>query len=341
MAIAATYVDADTFTIVGDETTVFEAGRRVRCACGVDGIKYGTILSSSYSNPDTTVNLTAASNDLTANLATVKYGVIGKGPDDSMPEHIHSETEGAGGYLISKGMTERAQFTWKDADEIYLGVSIYRHMGTKVQTVYWDSALTFVFGSGGSNADSDDLAASGWFYMYLDDSAIVTAASPVITNAQIVAVTAEPTWSDAKRGWYNGNDRCIFAVRTNGSNNVLEFFHDGDFVLFADQIIVTSGVTPSGTWTDSTQTIPGFSQKALTTFFLIYGNTIGKLWWRTNGQTATTGHFCAYVLAANIRPMNTMPVITDSAGIIEYRCDAVGTNSLDIYTEGWYFPKGM
>lgn len=99
MAITATYSDAVTFTIAGDLTDEFHAGRRVRANCGVDGYKYATILSSSYSSPNTTVILTAGSDDLTANLAEVLFGIVGIGDYGSIPEHDHLEDEGDGGVM--------------------------------------------------------------------------------------------------------------------------------------------------------------------------------------------------------------------------------------------------
>jgi len=100
MSIAATYIDVDTFTIVGDQTLIFHVGRRVRADCAGDGIKYGTITSVSFDGTNTTtVDLTAASDDLTSNLDTVLLGIVGKGTSQSMPDHVHDTTEGAGGEL--------------------------------------------------------------------------------------------------------------------------------------------------------------------------------------------------------------------------------------------------
>ena len=96
MALTATFVDADTFTIVGDKTTDFVANRRVKCDCGVDGDKYGVVLSSSYSSPNTTVNLTAASDDLTSNLVTVSWSVVLEGATGNLPLHDHSDEDGGG-----------------------------------------------------------------------------------------------------------------------------------------------------------------------------------------------------------------------------------------------------
>jgi len=73
VSITAVYVDADTFTVTDDKTGDFVAGTKVKCNCGVDGYKYGVVEDSTYGAPNTTVNLTAASDDLTSNLTSVEW----------------------------------------------------------------------------------------------------------------------------------------------------------------------------------------------------------------------------------------------------------------------------
>jgi len=70
--ISASYVDTDQFTVSGDQSEDFTLGRRIQANCGVDGTKYGWVLSASVSG-DTTVTLTADSDALTANLTEVYY----------------------------------------------------------------------------------------------------------------------------------------------------------------------------------------------------------------------------------------------------------------------------
>ena len=53
----ATYVSSTTFTVSGDATDTFLVGVRVRCDCGTDGYKYGSVVSRSYSDPDTTIEI--------------------------------------------------------------------------------------------------------------------------------------------------------------------------------------------------------------------------------------------------------------------------------------------
>ena len=93
MSLAATYVDADTFTVSGDYTADFVINRKIRANCGVDGYKYTVVLSSSYSAPNTTVNLTADSDDLTANLTEVDWSVVKPGTAGNIPLHAHTDED--------------------------------------------------------------------------------------------------------------------------------------------------------------------------------------------------------------------------------------------------------
>ena len=158
-----------------------------------------------------------------------------------------------------RGYVQRPKFRWKDGDEIYIGAGAYHHSGTSEQVVYWNSELTFVLQSGGSNALSDDYGADGWHYIYLDDSAIVTQGAALLDADCFLNETTAPAWSVAKKGWYNGNDRCIFACYETGGA-ILSFYHDGsDYIMWDEDFAGGTTAktdadyinqTPSDTWDD-------------------------------------------------------------------------------------------
>ncbi|NIX02346.1 MAG: hypothetical protein GWN13_29735, partial [Phycisphaerae bacterium] len=77
------------------------------------------------------------------------------------------------------GAFKRSKFEYSSTTAIKLYPAFYHHAGTTDQMCYWSSTLTFTLGSGGSNSGSEDLDAGAVEiqYIYLDDSAIVTAAS--------------------------------------------------------------------------------------------------------------------------------------------------------------------
>jgi len=252
--------------------------------------------------------------------------------------------------LMLNGYTQRAQFKWKDGDEIYIEPGIYHHNGTTNQLVYWDSELTFKLQSAGSNSDSSDYGDDGWHYIYLDDSAIVTQGAPLLDAdcfASYTGTNNKPAWTVAKHGWYGSGvdkaktgDRCVFAVYETGGS-ILEFLHDGgDAVMFADYRSSYSG-TPSDTFTDATLVAPGFCTKAIAYFKHGYDNAATALFWRTNGQSGSTGHEVNVADAEVSYMSNTTDVIMDDSQVIEVKTVAASTNTVVVTVDGWYFPCGM
>lgn len=434
MSITATYVDANTFTVEDDRTAEFHVGRRVRCDCGADGYKYGTISATAYVSV-TTVDLTAASDNLTANLLTVQYGIVGKGDDQSMPVHNHDGAEGSGGEIDESGVdhgsltglgdddhsiyhndargdaryytetelnagqldnryfteselnagqldtryytetevgTWRASVTQTEMDYLH-GVTSdiqtqlnaaggyappgqlerpkFAYSSTTAIVVnpgaymladiwrYWDAALTFTFGSAGSNAGSDDLAVSDWFYLYLDASTILT--DIVLIASDFIGSITEPTWSDAEHGWYNGSDRCVFAVLTNGASEILKFFHNEKYILYGNCIEDLASTDIDTTWVDVTLTLPIFATLCWCTFegTHIGGSAIFK--WRTNGFTGTDAHRLGWLKAASEAGTVSMMVVVDSAQKIEIASSADNDSKMKANTDGWFLPVGM
>ncbi|MHC4753383.1 MAG: hypothetical protein ACYTFW_26405 [Planctomycetota bacterium] len=240
------------------------------------------------------------------------------------------------------GFLIRAQIDHVDDDTVTINPGVYHHQGTTEWFVYWDSAITFDVGSAGSNALSDDLGASEWHYIYLDDTAIVTQAAALLDADCFLNDTTAPTWSAAKHGWYNGNDRCIGAFYSDADSDILEYFHAGDLVLFAKQIQDVTAQDVDNSWVDAESgfTIPTFTKRALVTF-RADGSATGKFSWRTNGQTAGTGHEVVRVESTTTVHYNTTFVITDSSQLIELICDTSNADTVSVYTDGWYYPIGM
>lgn len=233
--------------------------------------------------------------------------------------------------LLKKGSLERPKFIYKDADEVYLNAGSYHHDGTKEQCVSWNSQLT---------VQLTGAAASTWYYLYIDDSAIVTAGSNLLTASEFIFSSTAPTWSDAKHGWYNGQDRCIFAALTDGSNNILEFFHNGERCLFADQIIEIQAWDVDTAWLDRILTAPSFTTQIEATL-RSRGLTGALPYWRTKGQAGTVGHLYGVAGANSQDSWNNVSVITDSNQTIQFKYSLSDASTLDVFTEGWYFPEGM
>jgi hypothetical protein len=72
--LTPTYVSATSFTLSGDQTTAFHAGRRLKTT-NSGGTIYSVIKSASYSSPNTTVTVVNDSGSLDAGLSAVSYGL--------------------------------------------------------------------------------------------------------------------------------------------------------------------------------------------------------------------------------------------------------------------------
>lgn len=241
------------------------------------------------------------------------------------------------------GGEQRATFTYSDTDTITISPARYFHDGTTRQMCFWDSSITFDFGSGGSNAGSTDLAAEDWFYLYLDDSAIVTQASPELDADCFIAVTTEPSWSAAKHGWYSGSDRCIGAFYTNGSSQLYGFAHSGDLMHYGQDIAARTIGDLDATWTDVTMVAPVFATGVKATFVMLSSADTSQAigYWRTNGSP-NNGFILGYSdYDFNYYITQTTDVVTDSSQVIEVKFSVAGDHEMAVYACGYYFPNGM
>lgn len=241
------------------------------------------------------------------------------------------------------GFVNRPRFGWNATNAIWINPGAYEHNGTSQQMCFWDSALVFELGSGGSNSDSTDLAANDWFYVYIDDSAVVTAGTNELTASEFVAVTTAPTYSVAKHGYYNGNDRCICAVKTNSSSEITKFVHDGgDYLEYSDQVSDRGNAALPTSLTAVTLTIPDFGNytKARVTFYLLYtsGSVTGS--YQNTDAGSSDLHWIGRVTSTMPISFMSREVMADDNQQINIIGSDAGANLL-IATNGYYFPRGM
>lgn len=72
---APTYTSATSFTLVGDQTLIFQVGRRLKSA-NTGGTIYSSILTSTYSAPNTTITVVNDSGSLDAGMSAVSYALL-------------------------------------------------------------------------------------------------------------------------------------------------------------------------------------------------------------------------------------------------------------------------
>jgi hypothetical protein len=236
-----------------------------------------------------------------------------------------------------KGYFKRSKFTYKDANEIYIGAGSYHHDGTTEQVVYWTSQLTKTVSATGAD----------WDYLYIDDSAIVSAGTNLLTASELIFSTTEPAWSESKGGWYNGADRCIGAFYCTGSATLAEFFHQGDYIVWADSYAVYNANIDT-TWVDITFRLPLISRSPQAVVIRpgINETLTDRVWyWRTNGQSGSTGHtmYWTQTSASNYLHTNEYAsrMITDSTSKIEIKSSVANSQLTKVFQEGYYFGEGV
>jgi hypothetical protein len=115
--IVATYISPNSFSVVGDQTLIFDVGRRTIMYAG-DSTWYGTIESVAYTTL-TTVTLTATSDDINSGLTGVKVSIIsGIEALAGQSIHTHSGNEGSGGKVDHTNLSNIGTQTHAELDII-------------------------------------------------------------------------------------------------------------------------------------------------------------------------------------------------------------------------------
>lgn len=187
-----TQTSATTFTMVGDVTTAYAVGRRIRCTDS--STLYGTITVSAYTSL-TTITVVLDSGSLSGSLSAVALGVL---DEKAAPRSIDGD-------LSVTGSVEIEAYS-EDADE-YTATTGTRDLDVSLATYFYPSAdlgtatITFTF----SNPASSGRVSS--FTMELlgaDDATLTWPASVEWPEG------TEPTWT-------SGKDIVSFVTRDNGT----------------------------------------------------------------------------------------------------------------------------
>jgi len=116
----ATYISPTSFSVAGNYTHVFKAGRRV--ICNDDTEIEGTIsANSTYGGGITTVVVTDVT--LTASLTGVAVSVVMSGATGNLPKHAHTTVEGEGGQITEASISDLDKYTQAETDALLLTVS--------------------------------------------------------------------------------------------------------------------------------------------------------------------------------------------------------------------------
>lgn len=111
--LTPTYVSATSFTLSGDQTSDFEVGRRIK-STNSGGTVYSTIVTSSYSDPSTTVTtVNDASASLDSGLSAVSLSIL------SVTSQAYPYRELILPQTTTHNIAADASYTLTDAQNIY------------------------------------------------------------------------------------------------------------------------------------------------------------------------------------------------------------------------------
>jgi len=293
---------------------------------GMEVTEADTIASDTTVNANTALKWTGPGKVLT--IALGKTLAI----EDGVTAGAYQIFSGAGTVALSNtGALSRSKFTYNGGVTPYTikaGAAVYY---CKDKLAFWDSELT-------TTAIGSPVA-STWYYLYLDYSEI-TSGTEIVAGKLIWSTTA-PSWNGTYKQWMNGDDRCVFAMITNGTpNNLPDFSHDGgdlvSMVMSTDYFETAPG--DSASKDTVTLTIPTFSTKAIISVFTEYVSASDDT--RMEPYDSDVWIRVGTVEIASKEDVAVAPIMTDSSQRILV-WTASGNAKVTILTCGYYFPSGM
>jgi len=250
--------------------------------------------------------------------------------DDKIELRLNSAAlEAISDYFV--GFYRRSLFTWASVDTITVGGGLYEVSGKLAKIT---SELTTV---------AHGVSSPDWAYLYIDYSAIP--ATGILTQSELIWSTTEPTWSHSKIGWYNGDDRCIFAGYVPSADELEEFWHNGDtvFMPYLSVVGLTSFVTAFAAISTGFK-IPSFANICYA--LIVYdanGDTATRAYvYRPTGSSEAFGMVLDYT-DEDIRPefYSKAKIITGTDKKIDIRCADGSTSRIQITQYGYELPKGI
>jgi hypothetical protein len=335
--VTPTYVSVSSFTVPGDQTNEFHTGRQAQFTVA-SGTVYGTIASSSYSAPDTTVTMAMDSGDeLDNGLTSVELSIL-RADHPAMPATAISQCRGLTG-TVNAG-TPLSKFDLS-ADAVAL-----RNLGGATLSRYNTGALTCDISLAGPLANGRDQAdafdADSWIYLYFiwNGSTLATLAS-VNAPSDFDGSTLPP-----------GYTHWVFAtsLRLDGSGDFIDSVVNGSWV-FPDPVrVLTAGVATSYTSVDLSDVCPPNTVNARIAFQLAFvhntANVTFELIIRPGGSSHTGVGICEIVTQVNgnsNKYLNTSDFLLGDAQDIEYHIGPSapsGTGGAYIDVFGYSVPNG-
>jgi len=172
-----------------------------------------------------------------------------------------------------------------------------------------------------------------WWYIYVS-----------ATTGDIFSSTTEPVESSV--GWFDSNDRCIFAVVQDGSGNLVGINHDGSNYIMYENHIDIGNLASNTSWVPKNAVVPSFCDMSELTFYCdAYGASGQCVWYyRKGSDTTTLGHFVGTNNGSTSAfCINTMVVYTGVGGHFEVMGSLAEPNeyAMAVMSNGYFLPRGL
>lgn len=254
-----TRVDNDTFTVSGDLTAVYHTGRRLRVSGSATG--YCTVSSSSYSSPNTTVNVTMDAGNLPATLSAVSVAILSAtnhGIPSPLPAISGANLTGLNASNVSSGTLADGRLSsnvaLKDAANTFAETQTLSRAGVSTwQAINSSASITSWFGSESSagyigtqtthpfkvytnNTERGSISASGNWTINAPASGTALQVNGASSTATINAGATElpdirvstasvslgmRAWESSARGLFGTTTNHPLHIRTNDTDRVV------------------------------------------------------------------------------------------------------------------------
>ncbi len=207
-----TFVSATSFTVATDVTAEFHANRRLKTQ-NTGGIVYSTIESSSYSAPNTTINVINDSGTLDSGISSAKLSIL-RADNESIPPDYKSvlqELTGTASFAVSAAWTtygrtgSTAAVIWNELDNVpetakWIEVSLY-HEATNTGVIV---THTLYSRKGGSSLAVGAISKTSTVYSQVSSSTNTIAANSKLIKIPVNALDDDNLFELYCAGTFSG-----------------------------------------------------------------------------------------------------------------------------------------
>ena len=324
---APTYISATSFSVAGDQTGIFQIGRRLK-STNTGGIRYSSITNSVY-GAVTTVTVTNDSGTLDSGMSAVSYGLI-SATSTSVPTTI--ARSGANTDITSLGTVTTTTQATSDISTKLATTAYAQSVSAKIQPItaaVATNALTITLSPTILDFRSNPLTSgavvsrsvAAAISVVVSSGSTLGTVNAVPNRLAVLAIDNAGTVELAVVNLAGGNnldESTLISTTAEGgagaadSANVIYSTTARTNVAFRVVGYVESTQATAGTWATAPSTIQGQGGQAISYASLGYGQTWQSVT-RNNGTTYynSTGRPIVFVVTATgVAYPNNFPVIT-------------------------------